>query len=126
MNYIYLMQYKRGRSCKIGISATPAKRLKTIDRNLKRGKVRLLVARKVPFADDLEDHLHEVFKARRFTFHAAGSGKREWFKLPLLHRLYALLLIELYYFAAWLIFFTLGILTFFGMYFFFLRFGKTA
>lgn len=97
LNSIYLMQYRNGRSCKIGISHHPRKRLKAVDDDICCGRVKLLVARRVPFADQFEKHLHKTFAASRFTFENAGSGKTEWFKLNLFARLYAYFLIQFYY-----------------------------
>jgi len=99
LNSIYLMQYRNGRTCKIGISHHPRKRLKAVDDDLCCGRVKLLVARRVPFARQFENWLHRRFAASRFTLKGAGSGKTEWFKLGVFSRIYAYLIIQVYYYA---------------------------
>ena len=93
--YIYLMRKKGTRKHKIGISHNPETRRNTVDKGVK-GRVDLIIARRVIFARRVEHYLHGVFSDSRFTFWRAGkeTGRTEWFDLNWLERFFVRFWIE--------------------------------
>lgn len=95
--YIYLMRKVGTRKHKIGISNDPNIRRTTVDKGIK-GRVDLLIARRVIFARRVEQYIHGVFSDSRFTFWRAGrgSGRTEWFDLNWLERFFVRFWIEIF------------------------------
>ena len=89
--HIYIMQRKTRREketrfwhmeVKVGISNLPPRRLKEVDKAIP-GEVVILRTWRRPYAQELEQSLHEKYS--RYSFiprrAKAGGGKTEWFRL---------------------------------------------
>lgn len=113
---IYIMQYRYTGKVKIGISKDPVKRLRDVDDDIKSGRVRMIVFRRVPFARQFENYLHKLFAPARFTFRAAGSGKTEWFRLPIFSRILCVLLIWGYWTGYRILLYAFFVLAAAGLY----------
>ena len=87
MKYLYIgkTNAKRFRSCiKIGISKNVKERWKDIDRSVSGSIEYPVFSGRVFFAKMLESYFHRKYKKYRVEF--SGSGKTEWFRMPVLLR----------------------------------------
>ena len=89
--HIYIMQRKTKQEketrfwhleVKVGISNSPQRRLKEIDKAIP-GSIVLLRIWRRPYAQELEQSLHKKYSAYSFVPRRAkeGGGKTEWFRL---------------------------------------------
>jgi hypothetical protein len=88
--YLYLGKTTADRNLvKIGIAKDVDTRWQQIDRSVSGSEERCILCFPVANAAWLETQLHRKYAHRRKTF--KGSGKTEWFDLPLLARIWLVL-----------------------------------
>ena len=90
--YIGKTTAKNYRTCiKIGIAYDPEKRWNDIDKSADGSEEWPIFSGPVLFAAKLEKVLHRRYKAHRVDFR--GSGKTEWFRMSVLKRVEAVLIV---------------------------------
>lgn len=90
--YIGKTTAKNYRTCiKIGIAYDPKKRWSDIDKSANGSEEWLIFSGPVLFAQHFESALHRRYAQHRVDFR--GSGKTEWFRMPVLKRVEAVLIV---------------------------------